>query len=119
MHPLFFKHNGMVIVFLAAMHGSASHAQSQDLVRPTASATASQISGTPDSAGNERSAQQPNAGTQALAERAFDSKPPKGNKEKCHRPQGGVDASGGENVNSSSKDNRACTGKSDKKSSHG
>ena len=107
------------IVCLAAFYSTAIHAQSKDLVRPTDSATASQVSGTPNSAGNESSAQQPKAATQSAADRAFDNKPAKGTREKCRRPQGGVDASGGENVNSSSKDNRACSGKSDKKSPQG
>jgi hypothetical protein len=51
-----------------------------------------------------------NAGMQQASKPGFDNKPPKGAKADCHRPQGGVDASGGENINSSSKDNTACTG---------
>jgi len=50
------------------------------------------------------------AGMQSASKPGFDNKPPKGAKEDCRRPQGGVDASGGENINSSSKDNTACAG---------
>ena len=55
-----------------------------------------------------------NAGMQQASKPGFDNKPPKGAKADCHRPQGGVDASGGENISSSSKDNTSCTGPADK-----
>lgn len=55
-----------------------------------------------------------NAGMQQAAKPGFDNKPPKGAKADCHRPQGGVDASGGENLTTASKDNTSCTGQSTK-----
>jgi hypothetical protein len=56
------------------------------------------------------SAQQGNGGMQQQqAKPGFDNKPPAGLKADCHRPQGGVDASGGENVSTASKNNKTCT----------
>jgi hypothetical protein len=57
-------------------------------------------------------AQTGNGGAQQQAGKpGFDNKPPKAAKANCHRPQGGVDASGGENIATASKDNTTCTGK--------
>ena len=108
---------GVAALCLAAL----SHAQTTSPVQPTgttgatafhpagqgkAEADASTTSGT-DKAGN--------AGMQPSTKPGFDNKPPKGVKENCHRPQGGVDASGGENLTATGKHNTSCTGnKSDK-----
>ena len=55
-------------------------------------------------------AQQANGGMQQQTGKpGFDNKPPAGLKADCHRPQGGVDASGGENIGTASKNNKTCT----------
>ena len=89
----------------------------KDAVQPTGTtgATAFQPHGSARGEVEAGSAQNGNAGMQQPAKPGFDNKPPKGAKANCHRPQGGVDASGGENIASSSKENTACTGKADKK----
>lgn len=49
------------------------------------------------------------AGMQKPVTPGFDNKPPKGAKVGCQRPQGGVDASGGENLTTTGKHNTHCT----------
>jgi hypothetical protein len=116
------------IIGVAALCLAAGASQAQN--KPAASTPAAQPTGTtgatafqPGGSGKAEaeagSAQNGNAGMQQPAKPGFDNKPPKGAKATCHRPQGGVDASGGENIGSSSKDNTACTGKADKKAKGG
>lgn len=112
---------GVVALCLAA---SASQAQNKPANTPapptgTTGATAFQPGGSGKAEAEAGSAQNGNAGMQQPAKPGFDNKPPKGAKASCHRPQGGVDASGGENIGSSSKDNTACTGKPEKKAKGG
>ena len=121
MKALIIQTIGAAAVCLAA---GASQAQSQppkDVVQPTGTtgATAFQPGGAGKAEAEAGTAQNGNAGMQQPAKPGFDNKPPKGAKASCNRPQGGVDASGGENIGSSSKDNTACTGKPDKKARGG
>jgi hypothetical protein len=119
MNTSFIKTIGVAVFCFAA---GASQAQTRqpppkDAVQPTGTtgATAFQPSGSARGEVEAGTAQNGNAGMQQPAKPGFDNKPPKGAKADCHRPQGGVDASGGENIASSSKDNTACTGKAEKK----
>jgi hypothetical protein len=119
---------GIAAFCLAAGYSGAGQAQTRqsaprDVAQPTGTtgATAFQPAGAARGEVEAGSgAQNGNAGMQQQAGKpGFDNKPPQGAKAKakCQRPQGGVDASGGENIASSSKDNTACTGKADKKAS--
>lgn len=111
---------------VAACCSVGAHAQTKpagkDVAQPTGTtgATAFQPNG---SARGEveagTGAQNGNGGAQQPVDKkpGFDNKPPKGAKANCHRPQGGVDASGGENVSTASKDNTTCTGTSKKSDS--
>ncbi|KQQ40124.1 hypothetical protein ASF61_04855 [Duganella sp. Leaf126] len=111
---------GAAVLCLAPL----SQAQTTTPVHPTGStgATAFQPEGQnkAEADANTTSAtdQAGNAGMQQKAKPGFDNKPPKGAKADCHRPQGGVDASGGENLTATGKHNTSCTGskggKSDK-----
>lgn len=123
MNASIIKTIGVTVLCFAA---AASQAQTRpappkDAVQPTgtAGATAFQPGGAARGEVEAGSAQNGNAGMQQAAKPGFDNKPPKGAKANCHRPQGGVDASGGENIGSSSKDNTSCTGKADKKAKGG
>ena len=89
---------------------------SKDVAQPTGTtgATAFQPGGAAQGEAQAGSAQNGNAGMQTQAKPGFDNKPPKGAKATCHNPQGGVDASGGENVSTASKRNTSCTGSSAK-----
>ncbi|NGZ83988.1 hypothetical protein [Duganella aceris] len=111
---------GVAAICLAASLSQAQEkpAASKAEAQPTGTtgATAFQPTGSGKAEAEAGSAQNGNAGMKEQAKPGFDNKPPKGAKANCHRPQGGVDASGGENIASSSKDNTACTGKADKKS---
>ena len=99
-----------------------SHAQTTTPVHPTGTtgATAFQPEGQnkAEADANTTSAtdQAGNAGMQQKTKPGFDNKPPKGAKADCHRPQGGVDASGGENLTATGKHNTSCTGSKSKKS---
>lgn len=111
---------GLAAACLLASQGAAGQGQSQpsrEVAQPTgaAGATAFQPGGAAKAeAETGTGAQNGSAGMQQQAKPGFDNKPPAGAKANCARPQGGVDASGGENVNSSSKDNTDCTGKANK-----
>ena len=109
---------GVAALCLAA---GASLAQGKPAAQPTGTtgATAFQPGGSGKAEAEAGTAQNGNAGMQQPAKPGFDNKPPKGAKASCHRPQGGVDASGGENIGSSSKDNTSCTGKPEKKAKGG
>jgi len=114
------------LIGVAALCFAAGASQAQDKptsnpAQPTGTtgATAFQPGGSGKAEAEAGSAQNGNAGMQQQAKPGFDNKPPKGAKASCHRPQGGVDASGGENIGSSSKDNTACTGKPEKKAKGG
>ena len=108
---------------LAASYSAVVEAQTREptpreVVQPTgtAGATAFQPGGAARGEAEAGSgAQNGNAGMQQAGKPGFDNKPPKDSKTSCHRPQGGVDASGGENISTASKENTACTGKIDKK----
>lgn len=106
---------GMAVFCLAAGAGAQSRPSAdKDKAQPTGTtgATAFQPSGSAKGEVEAGSAPAASAGApQAAGKPGFDNKPPKGAKATCHRPQGGVDASGGENIGSSSKDNTSCTGK--------
>lgn len=112
---------GAAAFWVAAGAASAQTPPPKDAVQPTGTtgATAFQPAGSGKAEAEAGSAQNGNAGMQQPAKPGFDNKPPKGAKADCHRPQGGVDASGGENIGSSSKENTACTGKADKKAKRG
>lgn len=123
---------GITALFLAAGMGSA---QAQTLINRAAPTTAqikpitdkeltqslgntgANASASLQSPGSVRpdaaagtSAQHGNGGMQQQqAKPGFDNKPPSDLKADCHRPQGGVDASGGENINTASKNNKTCT----------
>jgi hypothetical protein len=90
----------------------------KEVVQPTGTtgATAFQPGGAARGEAEAGTAQNGNAGQQQPAKPGFDNKPAKGTKANCSRPQGGVDASGGENISTASKENSACTGKAAKKS---
>ena len=108
---------GMAVFCLAAGLGLTAQAQTKpmsdkDVVQPTGStgATAFQPKGAAKGEAEANTgAHNGNAGMQQQAKPGFDNKPPKGAKADCHRPQGGVDASGGENVATAHKDNTTCT----------
>jgi cytochrome c5 len=113
---------GITMFCLAASYSAAGQAQTRaspkEVIQSTGTtgATAFQPGGAArGEAEAGTGAQNGNAGMQQQAKPGFDNKPPKGAKASCHRPQGGVDASGGENIGSSSKENTTCTGKTDKK----
>lgn len=104
---------GVAALCLAAL----SHAQNTTPVQPTGTtgATAFHPAGQGKAEANANTTsttdQAGNAGMQQPAKPGFDNKPPKGAKEDCQRPQGGVDASGGENLTATGKHNTSCTGK--------
>lgn len=116
---------GLIVFCMVAWSSAGAHAQtpaetSKNPASPTGTtgATAFQPSG---SARGEVEAgtgpQHGNNGAQQQASKpGFDNKPPKRAKASCHQPQGGVDASGGENIATASKDNTSCTGKAKAKS---
>ena len=114
---------GLAAFCLSTAFSAAAQAQSKpmsdkDVVQPTGStgATAFQPKGAAKGEAEANSARNGNAGTQQPAAKpGFDNKPPKGAKADCHRPQGGVDASGGENVSTAHKDNTTCTNQPAKK----
>ncbi len=114
---------GLAAFCLSTAFSAAAQAQSKptsdkDVVQPTGStgATAFQPKGAAKGEAEANSAQNGNAGTQQPAGKpGFDNKPAKGAKADCHRPQGGVDASGGENVSTAHKDNTTCTNQPAKK----
>lgn len=115
---------GVAAFCLSAAFGGAAHAQSKpvsdkDVVQPTGStgATAFQPNGAAKSEAEANTgAQNGNAGMQQpTGKPGFDNKPPKGAKADCQRPQGGVDASGGENIATAHKDNTTCTNQPAKK----
>lgn len=114
---------GLAVFCLSTAFSAAAQAQSKpmsdkDVVQPTGStgATAFQPKGAAKGEAEANSAQNGNAGTrQPAGKPGFDNKPPKGAKADCHRPQGGVDASGGENVSTAHKDNTTCTNQPAKK----
>lgn len=118
---------GLVAFCLSTAFSAAAHAQSKpmsdkDVAQPTGTtgATAFQPKGAAKGEAEANTgAQNGNAGMQPTTKPGFDNKPPKGAKADCHRPQGGVDASGGENVATAHKDNTTCTNqpaaKSDRK----
>jgi hypothetical protein len=117
---------GAAALCVAACHGPGALAQSKpmpnkDVPQPTgtAGATAFQPGGAARGEVEAGSAQNANANAGAHQpvdkKPGFDNKPPKGAKADCHRPQGGVDASGGENIATASKDNTTCTGGDSKK----
>jgi hypothetical protein len=115
---------GVVVLCLGAGYSGAGQAQAREapreLVQPTGTtgATAFQPAGAArGEAEASTDAQQSDAGMQRQAKPGFDNKPRKTVKAKCHRPQGGVDASGAENIGSASKENTSCTGKAGKKTS--
>jgi hypothetical protein len=100
--------------------GGTGVAQTKEVVQPTGTtgATAFQPAGAArGEAEAGTGAQNGNAGMQHQAKPGFDNKPPKGAKAQCRQPKGGVDASGGENIGLSSKENTTCTGTADKKAS--
>ena len=97
---------------IAAVSVADAGAQAKEMVQPTGTtgATAFQPGGA--------ARQEVEAGSSAGAGDAvpkpsvkpgFDNKPPKNAKAACSRPQGGVDASGGENIQTAAKDNTHCT----------
>ncbi|HWW69369.1 MAG TPA: hypothetical protein VN089_05480 [Duganella sp.] len=109
---------GLAAFCLSAAFSMAAQAQSKpmsdkDVVQPTGStgATAFQPKGAAKGEAEANTgAQNGNAGMQQpTGKPGFDNKPPKGAKADCHRPQGGVDASGGENISTAHKDNTTCT----------
>jgi hypothetical protein len=109
---------GIAVFCLACSYQTVCLAQTKEAVQPTGTTgvTAFQPKGAArgeaeasTGAQNGSSAAQP-----AASKPGFDNKPPKGARAGCHRPQGGVDASGGENIQSSSKDNTSCTGRTRK-----
>jgi len=114
---------GLAAFCLSAAFSVAAQAQSKpmsdkDVVQPTGStgATAFQSKGAAKGEAEANTgAQNGNGGMQATSKPGFDNKPPKGAKADCHRPQGGVDASGGENVSTAHKDNTTCTNQPAKK----
>ena len=101
---------------------SLSHAQTTTPVQPTGSTGVTAFdpagAGKAEAKANTTSTtdQAGNAGMQQPAKPGFDNKPPKGAKADCHRPQGGVDASGGENLTTTGKHNTSCTGSGGKDS---
>lgn len=116
----------VAVVCFAASYSPGTLAQSKpmpnkDVPQPTgtAGATAFQPGGAARGEVEAGGAQNSNANASehqpADKKPGFDNKPPKGAKADCHRPQGGVDASGGENVSTASKDNTSCTGSDNKK----
>ena len=124
MNTTIMKAIGTAAFCVAACYGSGALAQSKpmpnkDVPQPTGTtgATAFQPGGSARAEAEAGSAQNGNAGAQQPADKkpGFDNKPPKGAKADCHRPQGGVDASGGENISTASKDNTTCTGGDSKK----
>jgi hypothetical protein len=115
---------GVVVLCLGVGYSGAGQAQTREapkeVVQPTGTtgATAFQPAGAARGEVDAGTgAQSGNAGMQQPAKPGFDNKPPKDAKAKCHRPQGGVDASGAENISTASKENTSCTGKADKKTS--
>jgi hypothetical protein len=115
---------GMAVFCLAACYSATGRAQTRDsapreVVQPTGTTGATAFQPAGAARGEVEAgtgAQNGSAGMQQPARPGFDNKPPKGAKADCHRPQGGVDASGGENIGSSSKENTGCTGKTARKS---
>ena len=104
--------------FSAAVHAQSKPMSDKDVAQPTGStgATAFQPKGAAKGEAEANTgAQNGNAGMQPTAKPGFDNKPPKGAKADCHRPQGGVDASGGENIGTAHKDNTTCTNQPAKK----
>ena len=114
---------GLAALCLSTAFSAAAHAQSKpmsdkDVAQPTGStgATAFQPKGAAKGEAEANTgAQNGNAGMQPTSKPGFDNKPPKGAKADCHRPQGGVDASGGENIATAHKDNTTCTNQPAKK----
>ncbi|NGZ83987.1 hypothetical protein [Duganella aceris] len=100
-----------------AATAAPAQAPPKEVVHPTGTtgATAFQPDGSGKAEAEAGSRQLGNAGMQPPERPGFDNKPPKGAKADCLRPEGGVDASGGENIQTASKDNTTCTGNSDKK----
>lgn len=119
MNLIITKTLGAAALCIAAVQGTAAYAQTpassgKDVAQPTGTtgATAFMPNGSAKGEANASAgAQNNNAGAQQPAKPGFDNKPPRGAKAACHRPQGGVDASGGENLSTASKDNTTCTGK--------
>ena len=115
---------GLAAFCLSAAFSATAQAQSKpmsdkDVAQPTGStgATAFQPKGAAKGEAEANTgAQNGNAGMQPTSKPGFDNKPPKGAKADCHRPQGGVDASGGENIATANKDNTTCTNQPAKKS---
>jgi len=114
---------GLAAFCLSAAFSMGAQAQSKpmsdkDVVQPTGStgATAFQSKGAAKGEAEANTgAQNVNDGMHPTSKPGFDNKPPKGAKADCHRPQGGVDASGGENVSTAHKDNTTCTNQPAKK----
>jgi len=108
------------VAFSAGAQAQSKPMSDKDVVQPTGStgATAFQSKGAAKGEAEANTgAQNGNAGMQhPTGKPGFDNKPPKGAKADCHRPQGGVDASGGENVSTAHKDNTTCTNQPAKKS---
>lgn len=115
---------GVAAFCLSTAFSATAQAQSKpmsdkDVVQPTGStgATAFQPKGAAKGEAEANTgAQNGNAGMQQPTSKpGFDNKPPKGAKADCQRPQGGVDASGGENIATAHKDNTTCTNQPAKK----
>jgi hypothetical protein len=99
-----------------APHDSSAQSKdnnSTETAKPTGTtgATAFQPGGSQKAEAEAGTAQDGTSLAKEHAKPGFNNKPAKGAKASCHQPQGGVDASGGENVKSASKDNTSCTGK--------
>lgn len=115
---------GLAAFCLSTAFSAVAHAQSKpmsdkDVAQPTGTtgATAFQPQGAAKGEAEANTgARNGNAGMQPTTKPGFDNKPPKGARADCHRPQGGVDASGGENVATAHKDNTTCTNQPAKKS---
>ena len=105
--------SGIAAFCLACGFGAGVQAQTRDVIQPTGAAGSTAFQPKGAARGEVEAATGPQNGNdgsqQAASKPGFDNKPPKGAKADCLRPQGGVDASGGENIGSSSKDNTSCT----------
>jgi hypothetical protein len=105
--------SGIAAFCLACGFGAGVQAQTKDAIQPTGAAGSTAFQPKGAARGEVEAATGPQNGNdgsqQAASKPGFDNKPPKGAKADCQRPQGGVDASGGENIGSSSKDNTSCT----------
>lgn len=105
---------GLTMLCLAGSAAAqvSSPSNGREVVQPTGAtgATAYQPAGAGRAEAQANTgAQNGNAGMQKPVTPGFDNKPPKGDKADCQRPQGGVDASGGENLTTTGKHNTHCT----------